>query len=418
MTHIEEKEHIGALTGSPLTDVKITLAAGRAHTKHTEGGDFREATYRAVRNALMQALRDGNAVLLEPWSAYEADLPAGCLGRAMTDIKQMGGTQDALEQKEGRAVISGKVPSAGISGYRQVMAGYTSGEGRLSLSQCGYDVCHDAEDIISGIGYDPERDIDNTADSVFVNHSGSDIVKWDEVKDHMHIKSVLRDTSDRLDVRERARRRAAAENELKAIFERTYGTKKKYQHSGRTERDFSEKPGLSREEAERNAARNAEIKAKHERKSEISSEKQTLVIIDGYNLIFSDEYMKELAAGDIGSARDQLIERLKNYAGYTGFEVTVIFDAYKVVPGAGSSEDHNGVKVIYTSQDETADIRIGKMINSVKDRSVYAVSSDGLVQQDAWVHGALRLSSREFLKLLDSTDEEVRSILAGGGSLR
>jgi predicted RNA-binding protein with PIN domain len=254
-------------------------------------------------------------------------------------------------------------------------------------------------------------------------------VKWDEVAEHMHIKSVLRDreqgsdprmaadsrhiddVSDGLDVRERARRRAAAEKELKAIFERTYGERKQYHHSGRTERDFSAKPELSKEEAERNAARNAEIRAKHERKTAESEELQTLILIDGYNLIFSDAYLKELAGEDIGSARDQLIERLKNYAGYTGFEVNVIFDAYKVVPGAGSTEDHNGVTVTYTAQEEPADIRIGKMINSIKDRRVYAVSSDELVQQDAWSHGALRLSSREFMKLLDSTDEEVRDLI-------
>ena len=283
--------------------------------------------------------------------------------------------------------------------------------------------------MIEEIGYDAERDITNTADSVFVNHSGSDIVKWDEVKDHMHIRSVLKDRDDRgsslmyagqsqtddgfdrMDVRERARRRAAAEKELKAIFDRTYGERKQHHHSGKSERDFSSKPKISKEEAEKNAARNAGIRAKHERKTPVPEELQTLILIDGYNLIFSDKYLKELAKEDIGSARDQLIDRLKNYAGYTGFEVIVIFDAYKVVPGAGSAEDHNGVTVVYTAQDEPADIRIGKMINSIKDRRVYAVSSDELVQQDAWSHGALRLSSREFLKLLDSTDEEVRSLI-------
>jgi hypothetical protein len=253
MTHIEEKEHLGVLTGSPITDVKISLAAGKAHAKHTEGGDFREATYRAIRNALMQAKRDGKAVLLEPWSIYEIDIPSESVGRAMTDIKQMGGTQDGLEQKEGRAVISGRVPSAEITDYQQTLAGYTSGEGRLSLTQCGYDICHDAEAVIEEVGYDAERDVENTADSVFVNHSGSDIVKWDKVPEHMHIRSVLRDRESGaraelsagqgqrdmndpdagLDVRERARRRAAAEKELKAIFERTYGERKQHHHSGR-----------------------------------------------------------------------------------------------------------------------------------------------------------------------------------------
>ena len=434
MTHIEEKEHLGTLTGAPLTDTKITLAAGRAHAKHTEGGDFREATYRAIRNALMQAARDGNAALLEPWSGYEIDVPAGSVGRVMTDIKQMGGTQESLEQRGDRAVIKGRVPSAEITNYPQTLAGYTSGEGRLSLTQSGYDICHDADEVIAEKGYDAERDVENTADSVFVNHGGSDIVRWDEVPEHMHIKSVLRsrpaegDTSenqgsdrfsgsdggpyDMLDVRERARRRAAAEKELRDIFERTYGTQKNYRHKDRSERRYGARAAADDKEAAKNAARNAEIKARHEhRSSEQTGEEETIILIDGYNLIFADEYMKALAAEDMGSARDHLIERLKNYAGYTGFEVNVVFDAYKVVPGEGSSEDHQGIKVIYTAADEPADIRIGMMINTLKGKRIYAVSSDNLVMQDAWSHGALRISSREFIQLLDETDEEIRARL-------
>ena len=436
MTHIEEKEHLGTLTGSPLTDTKITLAAGRAHAKHTEGGDFREATYRAIRNALMQAARDGNVALLEPWSEYEIDVPAGSVGRVMTDIKQMGGTQESLEQRGDRAVVKGRVPSAEITNYPQTLAGFTSGEGRLSLTQSGYDICHNTEEVIAERGYDAERDVENTADSVFVNHSGSDIVSWDEVPEHMHIKSVLRsrpeegdaaeaqdadrlsgpdaDPYDKLDVRERARRRAAAEKDLRAIFERTYGAQKNHRHKDRSESRYGAKARAAADDkkAMENAARNAEIKARHEHKSsEQTDEVETLILIDGYNLIFSDEYMRSLADEDIGSARDHLIERLKNYAGYTGFEVNVIFDAYKVVPGEGSNEDHQGIKVIYTAADEPADIRIGIMINTIKGKRIYAVSSDNLVEQDAWSHGALRISSREFIHLLDETDEEIRAKL-------
>lgn len=436
MTHIEEKEHLGTLTGAPLTDTKITLAAGRAHAKHTEGGDFREATYRAIRNALMQAARDGNAVLLEPWSEYEIDVPAGSTGRVMTDIKQMGGTQESLEQRGDRAVMTGRVPSAEITNYPQTLAGYTSGEGRLSLVQSGYDICHNTDEVVAERGYDAERDVENTADSVFVNHGGSDIVSWDEVPQHMHIGSVLRSRSaeddaaevqdedrfpgpdgdpyDMLDVRERARRRAAAEKELRDIFERTYGTRKNHRHKDRIERRYGAgvRAAADDKEAAKNAAGNAEIKARHEhRSSGQTDEETTLILIDGYNLIFSDEYMRSLAAEDIGSASDHLIERLKNYAGYTGFEVNVVFDAYKVVPGEGSSEDHQGVKVIYTAADEPADIRIGMMISTKKGRRIYAVSSDKLVKQDAWSHGALRISSRDFIQLLDETDEEIRARL-------
>ena len=429
MTHLEEKEHTGVLTGAPLTDVKISLAAGRAHDKHTNGGDFREATYRAVRHALMQAAAGGNAVLLEPWCRYEIELPARSVGRAMTDIKQMGGTQDSLEQNGDSAKVKGRVPASEISAYQTVLSGYTSGEGRLSVSPDGYDICHDTDRVIEESAYDPERDTDNPADSVFVNHGGSDIVKWSEAAEHMHIGSVLKRRSESagagyspaagsrspdeagIDAKEAARRRAAAEKELKKIFERTYGAAKQTRRSDAREADYRRKPEVSEEEAARNRARNEEIRARLEHKRDKSDEKATAILIDGYNLIFADAYLKELSERDIGSARDQLIDMLGNYAGYTGFEIIVLFDAYKVAFGTGHEEDINGVRVIFTAEDEPADIRMGLMTAAMKDRQVYAVSSDSLVQQDAWTHGALRISSREFLDMLASTEEEIRSML-------
>ncbi|MBQ3369472.1 MAG: NYN domain-containing protein [Mogibacterium sp.] len=430
MTHLYEKEHLGVLTGAPLTDVCITLAAGRAHEKHTVGGDFREATYRAVRNALMQARTDGKAVLLEPWCEYEIELPAHSVGRAMTDIRQMGGTQDALEQTEDTARIKGRVPASEIAGYQITLSGYTSGEGRLSCTACGYDDCHNAASVIEERGYDPERDVENTADSVFVNHSGSDIVRWDEVTEHMHLGSVLKrraasPTYGRIpqppsagtsnpDVKEEARRRIAAEKELRNIFERTYGTSKKTRYRDASERDYRNRPELTEEEAARNAARNQEIKARLEHKTEKREEKPAMILIDGYNIIFADSYLKDLFARDSGSARDQLIDRLSNYAGYTGFEVTVVFDAYNVPLGDVREEERNGVKVVFTAENEPADIRMGLMTGAVKDRQIYVVSSDSLVQQDAWTHGALRISSREFLGELSRIEEEIRDHLRRG----
>ena len=430
ITHLYEKEHAGVLTGAPLTDVRITLAAGRAHEKHTVGGDFREATYRAVRNALMQAGADGNAVLLEPWCDYEIELPARSVGRAMMDIRQMGGTQDGLEQTEGTARIKGRVPASEIAGYQIALSGYTSGEGRLSCTPRGYDECHDAAAVIEEKAYDPERDVENTADSVFVNHSGSDIVKWNEVAQHMHIASVMKRSTEPqsnghapqrnpgitgpLDVKEEAKRRIAAEKELKSIFERTYGASKKTLRREASERDYRNRPEISPEEAARNQARNQEIKARREHKTEKRDEKPVMILIDGYNLIFADEYLKELAARDGGSARDQLLDRLCNYAGYTGFEVTVVFDAYKVPLGEVREEDRNGVKTVFTAEDEPADIRMGKMTDSIKDRQIYVVSSDSLVQQDAWIHGAMRISSREFLSELSRVEEEIRDHLRRG----
>ena len=427
ITHLYEKEHAGVLTGAPLADVRITLAAGRAHEKHTVGGDFREATYRAVRNALMQARAEGNAQLLEPWCDYEIELPSRSIGRAMTDIRQMGGSQDGLEQDEDTARLKGRVPASEIAGYQLTLNGYTSGEGRLSLTPCGYEACHDEEAVIGAAGYDPERDVYNTADSVFVNHSGSDIVRWDEVKSHMHLASVLKAAAEpeateapartyqsgaeRPDVKEEARRRIAAEKELRDIFERTYGTAKKTRYKEARESDYRKKPQLSEEDAARNAARNQEIKARREHKSEKHDDRPAMVLIDGYNLIFADEYLKDLASRDQGSARDQLIDRICNYAGYTGFEVSVVFDAYRVPLGELREEDHNGVRVIFTAEDEPADIRMGIITAAVKDRRIYVVSSDSLVQQDAWTHGALRISSREFLAELGRIEEEIREHL-------
>ena len=429
MTHLEEKEHLGVLTGSPVTDIKISLAAGRAHDKHTTGGDFREATYRAVRHALMQARADGNAVLLEPWCEYEIELPAKGVGRAMTDIRQMGGSQDSLEQTGDTARIKGRVPAKEISGYQLSLAGYTGGEGRLSVSPCGCDICHDAAKVIEEKAYDPERDTENTADSVFVDHGGTDIVRWDEAAEHMHLDSVLKRRSEaaaagyagympqkrasvaNIDAKEAARRRAVAEKELRRIFERTYGTSKETRRREAVETDYRKKPELSEEEAARSEARNQEIRARHERKTVKTDDRPELILIDGYNLIFADQYLKELSVRDMGSARDQLTDRISNYAGYTGFETVLIFDAYSVPYGTGHEESVNGVRVIFTAEDEPADIRIGVMAAENRNRQVYAVTSDSLVQTDALAHGALRISSREFLDMLDRTEEEIRSHL-------
>ena len=428
MTHLYEKEHAGVLTGAPLTDVRITLAAGRAHEKHTNGGDFREATYRAVRNALMQARAEGRAVLIEPWCEYEIELPARSVGRAMTDIRQMGGTQDGLEQDEDTARIKGRVPASEISDYQLTLSGYTSGEGRLSCAPCGYDECHNADAVIGETGYDPERDIDNPADSVFVNHSGSDIVRWDEVPQHMHIGSVLKRVAEEpsgtaamwqgsgqrtpaLDVKEEAKRRIAAEKELKSIFERTYGPSKKTLRREASEKDYRKRPELTEEEAARNEARNLEIRERLKHRSEKSSQKPDMILIDGYNIIFADEYLKDLFARDGGSARDQLIDRLGNFAGYTGADVTVVFDAYNVPHSEVREEDRNGVKIVFTAENEPADIRMGVMAAAAGDRRVYVVSSDSLVQTDAMTHGALRISSREFLTELARTEEEIREHL-------
>ncbi len=436
MTHIEEKEHTGVLTGSPLTDVRITLAAGRAHDKHTNGGDFREATYRAIRNALMQARAAGSAVLLEPWNEYEIELPAKSVGRAMTDIKQMGGTQQSLEQAGDTARLRGRVPASEIAGYQQTLISYTGGAGRISCTPSGYAPCHNADEVIAESGYDPERDTDNPADSVFVSHGGSDIVRWDEVTEHMHIGSVLKRRAGQGDgssggwyyrgamrsaagggapSSEERKRQIAAENELRMIFERTYGPAKNRTGKGAREARYGEDSFAPEKTPEQQAAddlRNQQIREKHEKKKTAPAEEvKPVVLIDGYNLIYSDEYLKDLSKKDMGGARDQLLERLCNYAAYTGTETIVIFDAYNVAGGTGYEEDHLGLRVIYTAEDEPADIRIGKLTGTMRGRRMYVVSSDVLVQQDSFEHGALRISSREFMGLLAQTEEEIRASL-------
>ena len=430
MTHIEEKEHAGVLTGAPLTDVMITLAAGRAHDKHTSGGDFREATYRAVRNALMQAREAGAAVLLEPWYEYDIELPSQHVGRAMTDIKQMGGTQEGLEQNGDVSALRGRVPASCIADYQQTLTGYTSGLGRLGCSLAGYDVCHDTEAVIEASGYDPERDTENPADSVFVSHGGTDIVKWDEVPAHMHIAGVLRNLRGESDTGSGAdpsytpgsgilrgdekERRAAAEKELRLIFERTYGpADKKRGKEARENRFGISKPEKTPQQQEADEKRNEEIREKHLRKERTAGAEQErpLYLVDGYNLIYADEYLKDLSKRDMGAARDQLLERLCNYSAYKGYETAVIFDAYNVAGGEGYEEDHLGLRVIYTAQDEPADIRIGLITNSVRNRQVYVVSSDVLVQQDSFEHGALRISSKEFIRMISQAEEEIRSSL-------
>ena len=280
--NLEQKEHRGVLLGAPLTDVKITLAAGKAHEKHTSGGDFREAACRAVRNGLMKA----ESVILEPWFTFRIEVPTGYVGRAMTDIQQMGGKIGNLEQSGDRSVVPGEAPAAGLMDYPVTLASYTGGQGRILCSLKGYDVCHNPEEVLARSSYEPERDLENPADSVFVSHGAGNIVPWDEVEAHMHLPSALRSSAPEESVRdmrrERLRQTMASDEELRAIFERTYGKSKKIMHRGPVERRTKQDDIASAEAL----ARNEEIRKKHMRPAKGTGEaKSDLVIIDGYNLI-------------------------------------------------------------------------------------------------------------------------------------
>lgn len=415
LTHLEEKEHIGTLIGAPITDMKITLAAGRAHDKHTNGGDFREATYRALRQGLMQARADGAAVLLEPFTDFRIEVKSDQIGRIMTDLEQFADI-GAINQTGETATLEGCASSAALTAYMPTFTAVTGGQGHVALRQAGYKECKNSEQVISETGYNPERDINNPADSVFVSHSESDIVNWKDAMKKMHIPPVLKEggiAETSRSVADTARREAyrkalATDDELKAIFDRTFGSNKQSRHKWATEHHFT------RDAADKNYERNAEIKQRHTHSNTSATqlEDSAIYLIDGYNLVNCDPELSDLAHTDINAAREALIDRLVHYQGFTGNEVVVVFDAYKRVDYNGEEEKRLGVRVVYTATDEPADIRMGLMAaNYGKHKRIRIVSSDALVQQNALVNNALRVPSSEFLAELVGVENEIRDLL-------
>ena len=408
LSNLEQKKHRGVLMGAPLTDVKITLAAGKAHEKHTSGGDFREAACRAVRNGLMKA----ESVLLEPWFTFRIEVPTPYVGRVMTDVQQMGGHLGDLEQRGDRSILPGEAPAGELIDYPLTLTSFTGGQGRIHCTLKGYERCHNTEEVLKAQGYDPARDLENPADSVFVSHGSTSIVPWDQVEERMHLPSALRSTHPEESVtdlrREHLRRSIASDEELRAIFERTYGKSKKVLHRGPIERR-TKQDEISAEAQERNL----EIRERHRKKRERTGESlPDLLILDGYNLINCSQELRELANNNLGAARQQLIDRLINYQGYMGCQLVVVFDAYLVPYGKGSRESRHGVEIIFTREEEPADILIGKMVDDEGGaRSVRVVSSDALVQQNALGHDAARISSREFLEELAAVEADIRNLL-------
>ncbi len=384
-THLAEKEHLGVLTGSPITDIKITLAAGRAHIKHTEGGDFRQATYRAVRNGLMQA----KSKLLEPWYRFRIELPAEQLGRAINDIRLRNGLPEPAEISGETALLRGRAPVSGINGYAAELASYTGGRGRLSLEPDGYDVCVSPEKVIAEYAYDPEADLENTPDSVFCAHGGGFTVKWDKVKDYMHLESCLKKEPEAAP-RVNRMNLHIDEKELEAIMLREFGPIK---------RPLYRMPGASFSE-------------KEETQVEISPRKKWFVI-DGYNLIFALDELSALAAEELAAARDALVHELSNFAAFTGCELVLVFDAYKQPGNPGQRFSQAKVKVVYTREGETGDMYIEKLVGEIgKNDLVRVVSSDSLIQLSSFRSGVLRMSSKEFEAELNRVNAEIERILA------
>ncbi len=397
LTHLEEKQHLGVLTGAPLTDMKITLIVGKAHLKHTEGGDFRQATYRAVRQGLMM----GKSQLLEPWYSFRLEVPAENIGRAITDIQRREGTFDPPETGLETAVLTGTAPVATLRDYPVELAGYTHGRGRISLTPVGYRPCHNAAQVIAESGYQPQHDLDNPADSVFCAHGAGFVVSWADVRSHMHVDSGWgksqrpADTAPAPSPRRAAAYRATLEEdaELLKIFERTYGPIKRDPLAAFRPVKKTERPDF--------AAQSWTIAPEY-------------LLVDGYNLIFAWEELSALAKQSLDAARTRLADILCNYQGYKKCVVILVFDAYRVPGSPGAIEQYHNIHIVYTKEAETADMYIERVTHEIgKQRRVRVVTSDGAEQIIILGHGALRVSSRLFQQEVEEVEREIRALLQG-----
>lgn len=398
LTHLEEKQHLGVLTGSPITDLRISILSGRAHVKHTEGGDFRQATYRAVRHGLRKA----KSVLLEPYYAFSMELPVECVGRAMMDIQQKNGSCNSPEQEGDRVILTGHVPVAAMRGYQTELASYTRGRGRLSCWPKGYDVCAEPQQVIEAIGYDADGDLENSANSVFCGHGAGFVVPWYEVEDYMHLESGLR-PAVRVEEEEPAAQnivRASAayrgtieeDKELQAIYERTYGVTKR--------KEFIQR---------KNDVRTEEHKPfKHTPVAQLPE----FLLVDGYNIIFAWDELKALASESLEAARQSLADVLSNYQGYRKCGVILVFDAYKVKGNPGSVEKYKNIHIVYTKEAETADAYIEKATYDMrKQYRVRVATSDGMEQLIILGHGATRIPANIFHAEVQNTHTEIQDIV-------
>ena len=392
LTHLEEKQHLGVLTGSPITDMKITLIAGRAHLKHTEGGDFRQATYRAVRQGLMCA----ESLLLEPWYAFRIELPAAQIGRAISDVRAMHGEFESPTDAGEMMVLEGTCPVATMRSYGSILAAYTGGRGRLSCRLEGYKECHNPEEVIAEVGYDPESDLENSPDSVFCAHGAGFNVKWNEVREHMHIDTGFGKPEAKAEVRPRVNMRNLSidDKELEAIMVREFGPIRRPQYS---------------------AAKSSSGSSNY--KSSPAVQKKDFLIVDGYNVIHAWDDLKEIAADSLDTARHRLMDILSNYRGFTGAEMALVFDAYKVPGNPGSKFNYHGLNVVYTADGETADAYIEKLSHDIgRNYSVRVVTSDNLIRVSAMRSGVLRTSVSEFENEVDWAYMQIGELMKKSGA--
>lgn len=405
LTHLYEKTHIGVLTGSPITDMEITLVSGRAHAKHTEGGDFRQATYRAVR----QGMRSANSVLLEPVYEFTLEVPTENIGRAMMDIQRMSGSFNPPETVGDSSVINGTAPVSTMYDYSRDVMQYTHGKGKLMCALKGYEPCHNADEVIADIGYDCDADTDNPCDSVFCSHGAGYNVKWNEIKSHMHLPSAL--STPKSDYVQSASKTEfskckdkdnlfALDKELMQIFEQTYGPIKN-RSANQNHFTFTQKAESKNENKKYKSSRPARYDGTE------------YLLVDGYNVIFAWDSLKELSKDNIEGARNMLINILCNYQGYKKCEVILVFDAYKVKGSSREVEKVNNINIVYTKEAETADMYIEKVSHKLaKNNKVRVVTSDALEQLIILGNGALRVSSREFLYEIQQAEEDIRNIIS------
>lgn len=388
LSHLYEKDHRGTLTGALLTDTKITLVAGRAHLKHTEGGDFREATYRAVRHGLMKS----GCTLLEPYYKFRLEVPTSHVGRAMSDLQARSASFELDHSDTENTVIIGKAPVRAIHDYQREVISYTRGEGRLFCTSDGYEPCHNEDEIVAAAGYDPESDTDNPPHSVFCAHGAGFTVHWSEVDSYKHLDAEVKDGDEGVAIIPKAstlaRKYSISDDEIEAIMLRTYGpiSRKRYSEPKRISADKKDKP----------------------RKSKVICSERNMVIVDGYNLIYSDDNLKMTARRSLEDAREDLMNVLSSYVAYTKTELILVFDAYLVEDGRGTEFMRDGYKVVFTKADETADTYIERIMHELgPDYSIRMVTGDRLLQFSAIHSGISRMTAKEFLEELTRIGNEI-----------
>jgi len=395
LTHLTEKTHVGVLTGSPITDMKLTLVAGKAHLKHTEGGDFRQATYRAVR----QGLRMAESVLLEPYYSYELEVPTENVGRAISDLQHMCADFDTPQTIGEMSIIKGSAPVSEINNYQSDVIAYTHGKGRISFALDGYRECHCASDIAEQFAYDCDSDLENSADSIFCSHGAGFVVKWNEVYDHMHLPLTLNEEDESEEIHEEKISKAAkfvekavSDEELMAIFEMTYGK-------------------IKRDPVK--AFKKTRVADINDRKVHLPKYKgPDYLLVDGYNIIFAWDDLKKIAEENLDAARGELIHRMCNYQGYAGCELILVFDAYKVKGRHRDIEKYCNISIVYTKESETADTYIEKVSHELsKNHRVRVATSDGVEQMIILGNGAMRISAAEFRKRCIAAENAIKEYI-------